>query len=461
MNNIQRFIKTSSIYFLGNVLTKIVSFLLLPLYTNRISPEDFGYYDLSNSILSLIVPLVFFQIWDGVFRYSFDYEEKEIVVNNGFVVMLFGMGVFSVLNLVFNNFINIEFGFLIYLTGIFTGLHYFYGYVARAHMNNKLFVISGFLNTLFNIVLNIILITQFNLGIEALYISVIIGTLVQIIIIELKLKPILKFKFSLIDRKLIKELVSFSIPISISTISYWLLGGFTRVIISKELGNLENGIYAVANKFCSVVVLVSSVFQFAWNEIAYLSAKNENKEKEQEFAINLIMKLIITITPIMLLMIKFISPYFIADSYREAEGILPIVFLGTIVNCLASFIGTVFLANKQSKVLSNSTLISAVSNIIFTLILTSRFGIYGASIALSLSFFINLIVRIIVIKKVNKLKILSKDLILRLCFLFFSVVIYYTAVNVLQVIFCLIYIYIFIYSFKNIFSIVLNNIIKK
>ena len=69
MNHKKRFFKTASIYFLGNVVTKLISFFMLPLYTARLSPASFGYYDVSISVLNLAVPILFFQIWDGVFRF--------------------------------------------------------------------------------------------------------------------------------------------------------------------------------------------------------------------------------------------------------------------------------------------------------------------------------------------------------------------------------------------------------
>ena len=40
--NIMSVIKSTGIYFIGSVLSKIVVFLLLPIYTGYISPEAMG-----------------------------------------------------------------------------------------------------------------------------------------------------------------------------------------------------------------------------------------------------------------------------------------------------------------------------------------------------------------------------------------------------------------------------------
>ena len=57
---LKRFFQTSIIYFIGGVMSKIVSFLLLPLYTSYLSPAQFGQYDLAYTFINLIVPIVFF-----------------------------------------------------------------------------------------------------------------------------------------------------------------------------------------------------------------------------------------------------------------------------------------------------------------------------------------------------------------------------------------------------------------
>ena len=75
--NKAKFLKITMTYFLGNILTKILTFLLIPIYTKYLSTEMFGYYDLSVSVITLVIPIIFFQIWDGMFRFIYDYKEQK------------------------------------------------------------------------------------------------------------------------------------------------------------------------------------------------------------------------------------------------------------------------------------------------------------------------------------------------------------------------------------------------
>ena len=51
MAKVIRLLKSAGIYFLGNVMTRLISFFLLPIYTDtsRLPQEDFGYFDVSTS----------------------------------------------------------------------------------------------------------------------------------------------------------------------------------------------------------------------------------------------------------------------------------------------------------------------------------------------------------------------------------------------------------------------------
>ena len=55
LNNIKSFAKSSAIFFIGNVLSKMTIFLLLPLCTRTIPPDDYGYYDLSITYIAINV----------------------------------------------------------------------------------------------------------------------------------------------------------------------------------------------------------------------------------------------------------------------------------------------------------------------------------------------------------------------------------------------------------------------
>lgn len=461
MNNIIRFVKTSGIYFLGNILTKMISFLLIPLYSNKILAEDFGYYDLSISIINLVIPLVFFQVWDGVFRFIFDYKEKsdkEKIISNGIVITFIGFLMFTILFVICRSIFNFKFAFLIYLNGVLTAVQFYYSIIARGYMRNTLFVVSGVVNSTVNIIMNILLISVFDLGVKSLYIATIFGIIVQMIIIELSLKPLKEFKLKYYSKEIVIDIIKFSLPIGISTISYWLLSGLTRIVISRYLGMESNGIYAMTNRFCSVIVLATSVIQFSWNELSYILASEGNKDNILQQGINYILKTILLMGAVLLIIMNMFYPSFVAKEYIDGITILPIVLLGTIANSFAGLIGTLFMANKKSNVLFISTIIAAVINVLGLLILVPFLGLIGATLALTIAFIVNSFVRVYILNRDSSITIEIGESVKLVIIVMFSCVVAYLGNIFIQLISLIAIIFYSVWYFRGVIIMIIKKI---
>ena len=429
MNNniIKRFLNTSFVYFVGNVSTKLISFFLIPVYTTYLNPAEFGEYDLIISIINLVVPLVFFQIWDGVFRFAFDDDsilQKKTVLDNGLVIMWLGIVILTVTYLLLAIFYPSFFNVWVILYGMLFAFQYYYTVVTRIHLDNKLFSITGVVNTFIAAVFNIILIKYYHLGVDSLYISACLGILVQIVIIEMKMKPLLSFSRSLVNINLIKNMILFSLPLCISTVSYWMLNGYTKIMITNILGTYENGLYAITNKFTSLILLVVSVFQFAWNEMVYLLSKDDNQNKIYEKGICMIFKITLISAAFFIFVSRLIFPFFVNAQYSGSISILPVSMVAVAANSFASFTGTLFLANKKSSALLSTTILAVTTNVILTNTFIYYFKLTGALIALSLAMIILVLSRLYMLKKQYDI-ILSNTCYYSLLFFAFSIISFY------------------------------------
>lgn len=403
MNKIIRFFKTAGVYLLGNVFTKMVSFLLLPLYTSKINPEEYGVYGLVITILNVIVPIVFFSIWDSVFRFSFDYEDekdKYKVLNNGFVIMLSGAATLCIGIAIVYFAIGFKYPILVCLYSLAMGFQYYYTVIVRALKDNNLFVLSGCINSVVSVVINIFLIVVVGMGVDSLYISYVIGVVIQIGIIEYRKHFISYISLKEMRFDIVKQYLKFSIPVTISAISNWLLNGLTQVFITYQLGSYYNGLYNVANKFSSILVLGIGVFQFAWNEMAYDLANESDKNIYYKKSISEILRFSIIGLSILLLLIKLIYPFMVDEQYYESLQIIPILLIGTVAHTYAGFLGTLFLADKKSLSLFTTTLLAGIINFIGLALLIPKFRFVGAVFSLCIAFLFCAFIRIVLLKKI-------------------------------------------------------------
>lgn len=436
MSKVKRFIKTALVYLAGNVLSKMVAFFLLPLYTSHIIPEQYGRYDLVLSLINLIAPIAFFQIWDGMFRYSFDYKEnkeKYIIINNAMCIsaagVIFYFAMFSCVNLYFG------FEYFGYATvyGLMFAIQYLYTYAARIFLKNSLFVFSGTINTLVTAVINIILIVNFQWDVKSLYVAPAIGCFIQIFIIECNLHLVSNFRLKDMCKDTVKKMVEFSVPLCVATISYWLLSGFTKVIITGMLGAYENGLYAVANRFGSMITILVTVFQYAWNEIAYLMANDDNRISSYNLCVDILLKTITVGSVAVCLFIKLIFPYFIAEQYYESIYIMPAVIIGVAMNSMAGMLGTLFMTEKKTKFILTSTLVSAMINIVVGLFMTKTIGLQGSVISLAVAFTVLMLLRLIQLRRRFKL-IIDKKNVLLVFPMILGIVIYYMSENTILIV---------------------------
>lgn len=402
MNRLKQFCQTALTYLAGNILSKLVTFFLIPLYTNQLSTKDYGEYDVTITIITLLVSVAFFQIWDGMFRMSFDekkVEDKYQII--GICLKGYGLGIvlFSVLYFIVSKFAITQSGILPYVFGIVFGAQYMYSFAARVFLKNKLFVLSGAISTLTIALTNIVLILQFHVGIQSLYYAQIAGCVIQIIIIEARLHLIPNTIKTETNLAKLRTILNFSFPLCIATVSYWLLSGYTKIIINQVCGAQENGLFAIASSIANIAVIAVNVFQFAWNETAYLMANDENRVAMYRKCLDLLFCTVWVCCAAFCSIISIIFPYYVGEAYQKSSIVIPYLMIGVSANAIAGFLGTLFMTEQKTRFIMISTLIASGVNILFSGFVTRTYGLIGAVLVLSVSFILLMGLRLLQVTK--------------------------------------------------------------
>lgn len=425
----KRFIKSSFIYFTGNVLTRLVSFFLLPIYTSLISTEDMGYYDYSLSILNILIPVVCFEIWSGIMRFMFEQEceqGKYKTIFNGLILLSCSILLYTMISigLELNKEINLL--FLIYLYGLFIMLQNTYGYIARGFGLNKVYIISGVIASIVTSLINILLMLVFGLRLKSLYIAAISGLAFQILIIELRIKLITNITFSMFDKEILVNMLKFSLPLSLNSISFWFLSSYNRIAITNKLGLSANGIYSISGKFSTMLTLVSTCFSMAWQELAYEKGNDADRGVLYTRAANYYIKFLSAGLLLAIPVISIIFPLMIDESYSEAYLLIPLHLLATCASIFCSFLGNIFGAEKKTGVVMYSTMVAAVVNVFILHLLIKYIGSQAANISLFCGFVVNIILRMILLRNEVELNLSGRDFTVLLFLFIIAVCIYNT-----------------------------------
>lgn len=464
-------IKNTFILFIGKFSTQFISFLLLPLYTTYLTTSDYGLVDLVITYITLFVPIITIQQEMAVFRYLIDCRDDKQNIKKVINTSLHSINklsiIFSILYLIIIPFIDIKFKYLILLNIIVTIYSNMLLQIARGLGKNTHYAISSFLTGIITLVSNILLIAVFNLGPKGMLISLALANFINIIYLVLALKLYKYISLKIKEKKLQKEMLKYSLPLVPNSISWWVINASDRTIISLVLGVAANGIYAIANKFGSIVSFFLSIFNMSWTESASLYIDDKDRDKYFSNIINATLTIISSLCLGIITCMPFIFPILIKETFKEAYLYIPILMIGALGNCLVSTYSAIYIAKKMTKQVAVTSLIAAIINIVINIVFIKYIGLYAASISTAIAYLSMAIYRHFDIRKYVKIKYQKNNLIGIISMFIISMILYYQNnfyLNIINLILVIIYVLIvnkkFILILKNQFENKLKGSVK-
>lgn len=164
---------------LGNIGSKSIQFLLLPLFTRYMVPSEYGKLDIINTTISLLVPVLSFQIMEAVLRFTIELrveqKNKDLLPNAlifSVLAFLFSVLVYPVLRSIsiFSEY-SVYFYIMFFLT-IIKGIVKQY---IRGIEMIKLYVLSDIFYSLVFAASSSVLLIMFRLGVKGYLLSNIVS----------------------------------------------------------------------------------------------------------------------------------------------------------------------------------------------------------------------------------------------------------------------------------------------
>ena len=95
MNKYKKLLKNTFLFGIGTFSSKLMVFLLMPIYTAVLSPDQYNTADLIVNTANLLLPIVALGIFNAVDRFGLDRSvRKSEVFSMGLMTVLCGFGVF-------------------------------------------------------------------------------------------------------------------------------------------------------------------------------------------------------------------------------------------------------------------------------------------------------------------------------------------------------------------------------
>lgn len=410
------FIKNTIILFIGKFATQFISLLLLPLYTHYLLREDYGLVDLFQTYINLFVPILTLRLDTAVFRFLIDKRKNKngakVIITNSMIILLVSILITIIIGFLSLFFIKTKYFNYVIINIIVLMISNIMLQVLRGFGKTKQYSIASIITGASTLIINVFLIIFCKFGANSILISSIISNVICIFYICININIIGYIDKKVVSKNQIKDILKYSLPMIPNSLSWWIVNVSDRTLISIFLGVTFNGIYTVSCKFSNILNSIYSIFNMSWQETASLHI--DDKDKDVFFS-NMVNKIFMLFSIISLLIVSIIPLFYtiiIGSNYYSSYNYIPILLYANSWNVLISLIGGIYIAKKRTREIANTTIASAIINLVINLLLINFIGLYAAAISTLISYFIMAIYRFFDCQKYVLLKLEIKKIVL-------------------------------------------------
>ncbi len=280
-------IKAFFLYGLSSAASKFIAVLLLPIYTQVFSVEEYGQIDVIQSVIYIIIIFGILQLETSLqrFYYELDDRNRNIMISS----ILWGVGILSCLFTGISLFCTDILSELLFETDVFsdtikiallliplTNLTTILFVVVRYMKKPLLFTGFTIIQVVTSALATLILILHYHIGINAVFIGQIIGFGIVLVCQLVCLRKMYSFT---IDVFILKKALSFALPQFPARIGSTCNAYINRFFMLSYLSAAAIGLFSVALKFASVILLVQNAFLMVWVPFMYESLKRPDHKR--------------------------------------------------------------------------------------------------------------------------------------------------------------------------------------
>lgn len=382
------------LFALNSVATKLVTFILVPLYTAYMTAGEYGLTDMSLTVINLLTPLVTLDVAEAAVRFIVADRARS----DSYAAISIGVTVASVaIVAVFTPLLNLPaFGGLGSYGGWFiaayaaSALLNLCGEVARGMGRVKIIPICAGASSVVTLATAVLTIAWVQMGVSGYFISVVVGPTVGILLYigfgglgGAFVRGVRQLASSTKGAiwSLVRPMMRYALPLIPNSLFWWLSSGINRLFITGALGITASGMFAAASKAPNLLNTAYSVFLQAWQ----LSAFQESEEMGLERFFSRVFAIVQAGMTVLCAALSFLAPLVAAVLLRgetyEAWPMIAPLLLSNLFNVLASFYGTVYSTTMRTSFIMWTTVLGSLSCIVLTPLLLPVMGTYGACIA--------------------------------------------------------------------------------
>ena len=398
-----------ALFSVSNFVSKILVFLLVPLYTGVLTTEQYGVADIIQVTILLLVPALTVNMGEAALRFGIEKSDMRgsilhiglkyvaradtIAIVGAFIAMIFA---------------NAQIKWYIALFVFLFIANSLYEYLVLFFQGSEMVpivVIGSVSSTLIMIVSNIVFLLVIKTGLNGYIFSQVIAYGFAAVLMLILGKVMRADLTRENNAALEKEMVTYARPLLMYSTASWVNNAVDRYFVLYLCGAAVNGVYGVAYKIPAILMVFQRIFAQAWQ----LSATKAHKDTDSTEFFSDMYKIYNSFMVIgcgfLILIVKPLASFLFKKDFYEAWKLVAPLLISVIFGALTGFLGSICLAHKDSKSMGRATGIGALVNVVLNLILIPYFSAMGAAIATGISYFTMCFMALIFVRKHVDIKV--------------------------------------------------------
>lgn len=377
----KQFLKSVGIYAVGNIGSKLITFLMIPLYTFFVETSEFGYYDLCFTAVLLLTSFASLQLRDGAFRFLIDSktdEEKTEVVSATMRLLSRSLLVFMLLSALVSVVYPVRCLWLSFGLLVSMALIEVFGQMARGVGETKTFVVSNIISAFSIGALSVVFVVWCGWGITGIFLANIFARMIAVVYIEIRVGLLRKyFNVSLKSSGMTRDLLRYVLPLLPSVMCWWLTTSSDRFFIQHYFTLSDNGIYAVAARFGAIMQIVGAIIFQAWQEMALRQYNSPDRDKFFSEMVNLFIMFMSIAALCFAFGLKIVYPFIVSPEYVAGIVYVFPIIASSVLYALSNILEVGYQCSFETGRALLGVGVSAAVNILLNFVLIQTIGIYG------------------------------------------------------------------------------------
>lgn len=430
------FLKKFSIYAVGNISSKLIMFLLYPIMTFYLLPEELGKFDVVLTIVMWLGALAMLNMRDGAFRFVMTDNEKvfQRVLKLFINILLYNIVILGI-GATIAYMMGVDLYFNPYLIALFfLSFNFFevYQQIVRGRGKTKLYVIANIISAFLIAGITITLLKTTNLKANSLIIAYTISKLLAALYVEIVYPILFKKREKINDKGIaddnysVKQILSYSLFLLPANLAIMGINNWGKLFFLYFDYDHILGIYAIVVKFSNIFLVITTIYQQTWQECAIRDYNTTNRSQYFSKYFNNYLLFLSLLVASITIGIGIFYKILIAPEYYESLPYIPFQLLTVVFLALSFFLNLAYECSFEAKRAIYSAVLATIVSFILNMIFIPLFGIKGAIVANIISSSTMFIYRLIDVRRYFILKLDKKGWLSILIFiiLFLSVILY-------------------------------------